>query len=119
MLFQNHPSDIIKNVLCHMVAASCTEIMSSSISCDQIYLLVPNSLLGISSHQGYLPMSSAMLVFVQGSASPGLDKLSFMFPSPIWLCSKIGCQNNINKARVKDELKLAKKTLSLSICIFG
>lgn len=32
-----------------------------------------------------------------------------MFPRPIWLCNMIRCQNNINKVRVKDKRKLAKK----------
>lgn len=40
------------------------KFMNASISCDQIYLLVPCSLLGISSQQDYLPVSPAILVFV-------------------------------------------------------
>lgn len=40
-----------KGFLCHMVAASCTELMGVSISDDQTHLLAYKNLLGISSPQ--------------------------------------------------------------------
>lgn len=104
MLFQSHASDIVKNVLCQMVAASHTEFMGASITSDQTHLFAPNFLLGISSQQDYLPLSSAILMFVQGSASPGLDKLSFIFPSPLWLST---ARSDVRITPIKLELRMS------------
>lgn len=64
MLFQSHPADIAKNVLCHKVAASCTEFLGASISSDQTHLFVPQFSFGNELSTRLLANVAAILMFV-------------------------------------------------------